>query len=58
MALAKLTVLALAVISAALPEPAAMVPGLERRALFAGGGFALITAGACPPASSSSATSI
>jgi hypothetical protein len=48
MALAKLTLLALAAVCAALPEPAVMVPQLERRAPYAGGGFALVTANTCP----------
>jgi hypothetical protein len=48
MALAKLTLLALAAVSAALPEPAQLVPQLARRAPYAGGGFALVTANKCP----------
>ena len=48
MALAKLTLLALAAVCAALPEPAVMVPQLERRAPYAGGGFALVAANTCP----------
>jgi hypothetical protein len=48
MALVKLTLLALVALSAAWPEPAQLVPQLERRAPYAGGGFALITANTCP----------
>jgi len=49
MALTKLTLLALAALSAAMPEPAAvMVPQLERRAPYAGGGFALVVESNCP----------
>jgi hypothetical protein len=48
MALTKLTLLALAALTVALPEPAEMVPQLARRAPYAGGGFALVTASTCP----------
>ena len=48
MSLSAFALLCLAALSAAAPEPAVKVPQLERRAPYAGGGFALVVASTCP----------